>query len=81
MDNERERIRREIFDKPKEVIQEQPSIPVEGSRDIEIGPEVNPELLKMFPPKRLARIMKRELRRYGQAQKKKWSRWFEAVSK
>lgn len=72
MNKERERIKREIFGKSKEVIRE-PSI--------EVNPEVNPKLLAMFPPKRLARIMKRELRRYQQAQKKKWDKWFQAVSK
>lgn len=75
MDKEIERIKREIFGKPKEV-QEQPNAPNEVE-----NPNINPELLKMFPPKRLAMIMKRELRRYQQAQKKKWDHWFESVSK
>lgn len=77
MDKERERIRREIYDKPKDKAQEQADI----SSEIEVGPEVNPKLLAMFPPKRLARIMKRELRRYQQKQSLKWSRWLESMSK
>lgn len=81
MDEERERIKREIFGKPKEVAQEQPDVPGKDSVGIEIGPEVSPRLLSMFPPKRLKRIMTKELRRFQEKQKLKWSRWFRAVSK
>lgn len=65
------RIKREIFGKPKEVKQEQP----------DTSNEINPGLLKMFPPKRLAGIMAKELRKYKAAQEKKWVRWFKAVSR
>lgn len=71
MDKERERIKREIFGKPKEVVQEQP----------DTSNEINPGLLRMFPPERLKKIMEREARRYKQALEKKWNNWLKAVSK
>lgn len=77
MDKERERIRKEIFDKPKEVVQEPPK----EDNGTEINPDINPGLLKMFPPERLDRIMKKEARKYKDALKKKWGNWFRAVSK
>lgn len=77
MNKEREKIRKEIFDKPKDVAQGQSSTP----SDIEDNPEINSELLKRFPPERLKKIMAKEARRYQLALKKKWSRWFESVSK
>lgn len=73
MNKERERIRKEIFDRPKEEIRRPP----DGGEDSDI----NPKLLKMFPPERLERIMRKELRKYGMALKKKWDNWFKAVSK
>lgn len=75
MDKERERIRKEIFDKPGGVASEQSNI---ANGD---NPEINPGLLRLFPPKRLARIMEKEARKYKQALKKKWSRWLESMSK
>ncbi len=71
MDKERERIKREIFGNPKVIIQEQPKAP----------DEVNPKLLRMFPPERVERIMRKEARKYKEALKKKWDNWFRAVSK
>ncbi len=69
--------RNEIFgnkDKPQEQLEENNPV-------VEDNSGIDPELLAMFPPKRLAKIMKKELRRYREAQKKKWARWFQAVSK
>lgn len=71
MDEETKRIKREIFGKPKQVTQEQPEISI----------EVNPGLLKMFPPERIKRIMKKEARKYTAALEKKWDRWLKAVSR
>lgn len=65
--------RQKVYGKPEQVTQEQPSIGV--------NPEVNPGLLRMFPPERLERIMKKEARRYKAALRKKWDHWLEAVSK
>ena len=73
MDKEREKIREEIFGKPKEAEQKQPG-------EVE-RPDVNPGLLRMFPPDRLKKTMEKEARKYKQALEKKWSRWFESVSK
>ena len=42
---------------------------------------VNHGLRERFPPERIAQIQKKELRRYQQAQKKKWDNWMEAVSR
>lgn len=52
----------------------------QGNTSID-NPEINPELLKMFPPERMEKIKRRELRRYKQAQEKKWKNWMESVSK
>lgn len=71
MDEEAKRIKREIFGKPKEVEQKQPSPTT----------EINPGLLKMFPKERIERIMKKEARRYKAALEKKWRKWLEAVSR
>lgn len=71
MDKERERIKREIFGRHEEVVQEQP----------DTSNEINPGLLKMFPKERLKRIMGKEARRYKQALEKKWNNWLRAVSK
>ena len=71
MDEKTKRIKREIFGKPKEVEQEQPNT----------SDEINPGLLKMFPQKRIERIMKKEARRYKAALEKKWRKWMEAVSR
>jgi hypothetical protein len=69
MDNiEREKLRRKIFGTNKPT-------------NVEVGPEVNPELLKLFSKERLKRIMTKELRRFRQRQGVKWSRWLQAVSK
>ena len=76
MDKETERIKREIFSKPKEVTQEQPGIPTGTEHQ-----EINPELLKMFPPERLERIKRKELRKYAAAQDKKWKKYLESVNK
>ena len=73
--NERERIRKEIFDKPGEVVQEQSDV------SNETNPEINPKLLKLFPPERIKRIQEKELRKYKAAQDKKWSKWLASVSK
>jgi len=35
----------------------------------------------MFPPERIEAIKRRELRRFKQAQDKKWQNWLESVSK
>lgn len=75
--NERtKRIKREIFGKPKNVTQGQPNVSGEVTE-----PEINPELLRMFPPERLERIKKKELRKYKAAQGKKWRNYMESVSK
>jgi hypothetical protein len=42
---------------------------------------ISPKLKEMFPPERMERIKKQELRRYKLAQKKKWDNWLESVSK
>lgn len=39
------------------------------------------ELAKRFPPERIEAIKKEELRRFKEAQDKKWKNWLEAVSK
>ena len=52
---------------------------VSGSEGVE--PEVNPKLREMFPPERVERIKKKELRRFREAQDKKWRNWLEEVSK
>ena len=79
MDREKiEEIRREIFHKPKDTPQESSK---EGTHTTENNPEINPELLKMFPPKRIEKLMEKEARRYKNALRKKWDRWLEAVSK
>ena len=67
--------RQRVQPKPEGVVQGEPDISREDN------PEIDPKLLAMFPPKRLAGIMKRELRRYQQAQTKKWKKWLEAVSR
>lgn len=41
---------------------------------------INSDLLKLFPPSRLASIKRRELRRFRQRQDVKWSKWLQAVS-
>lgn len=79
MNGERERIRKEVFDKPKDKTQEQPDI--SSGNSIEINSNINPGLLKMFPKERLDRIKKKELRKYESSQEKKWSKWLESVSK
>ena len=38
-------------------------------------------LAEAFPPERIARIKKRELRRFREAQDKKWKNWIESVSR
>lgn len=43
--------------------------------------EVNPELAKQFPPERLAKLKKRELRRFIERQGVKWQRWLESMSR
>lgn len=78
MDIERERIRKEIFDKSDTEPKEQTIIP---RNILEEQPEINPELLKMFPPERLERIKKKELRKYKASQGKKWRNYLESVSK
>lgn len=77
MDEETKRIKREIFGKPKEVVQGQPDI----VNDIEVAFEVSPELLKRFPPERLKKIMAKEARRYQSALRKKWRNWLESMSR
>lgn len=72
MDEETERIKKEIFGGAKEVVQEQSNTP---------SGEINPELLKLFPPERIKRIMEKEARKYKHALRKKWSRWMESMSK
>lgn len=76
MDENVKRIRREIFGKAgKGVVQEQRNVPNESS------PDINPELLKMFPPERVAKIKAKELQKYKAAQDKKWRNYLESVSK
>lgn len=65
--------RQKIHDESEQVAQEQP--------DIAIDPEVNPKLLRLFPPERLKKIMAKELRRFRIAQGKKWRNWFTSVSR
>lgn len=78
MDKDRERIRQEIFGKHEENVAHEQS---EGNGISEISSGVNPGLLRMFPPRRLKRIMEKEARKYKQALEKKWANWFGAVSK
>ena len=40
-----------------------------------------PELPDVFPPERIAEIKKRELKRFKEAQGKKWRNWLESVSR
>lgn len=65
-DIEREELRLKLFG-PKEP--EQSNIP-----------GVSLALLQMFPPSRLARIKKKELRKYKAAQDKKWRNYLQRVS-
>lgn len=75
MDREKIRkIRREIYGKPKEIVREQPNIVPEDN------PEINPGLLKMFPPERIKKLMVKEARRYKASLEKKWDRWLKAVN-
>ena len=76
MNRERERIRRIIFNKPRKVILENTKTPNEM-----IEPEINPELLKMFPPERIKKLMEKESRRHKNALEKKWRNYLEAVNK
>jgi hypothetical protein len=39
------------------------------------------ELDRMFPTERIERIKKKELRRFREAQDKKWQNWLEGVSR
>jgi len=43
--------------------------------------DVRADLQAMFPPERIEAIKRRELRRFKQAQDKKWQNWLESVSK
>lgn len=43
--------------------------------------EVQRRLEELFPPERIEAIKKKELRRYRQAQDKKWRNWIKSVSK
>lgn len=78
MDKERERLRKKIFHKPKDTPQESSQ---EVGNSNAINPEINPALLKMFPPERIKRLMEKEARRYKAALEKKWDRWLKAVNK
>ena len=40
-----------------------------------------PELPGWFPAEKLAEVKKRELRRFREAQDKKWRHWLESVSR
>ena len=44
-------------------------------------PSDETELAALFPPERIERIKREELRRFKAAQDKKWKRWFESVSR
>ena len=37
------------------------------------------DLAEMFPPEKIERIMKKEVRRYREALNKKWENWLDAV--
>ncbi len=76
MDEEAKRIKREIFSRPKKVIQKQSNTSSEV-----MEPVISPGLLKMFPKERLERIKKKELRKYKAAQDKKWRNYLGSVSK
>jgi len=39
------------------------------------------EVARMFPEERIERIKKKELRRFKEAQGKKWRNWLEGVSR
>jgi hypothetical protein len=47
------------------------------------GSEPNHEagVAKVFPPERIERIKKKELRRFRETQDKKWQNWLEGVSR
>ncbi len=77
MNKEREEIRKEIFGKPKKEVVSGQS---ENNPTTEANPEINPNLLKMFPPERIERIKKKELRRYKAAQDRKWRNYLESVN-
>lgn len=77
MDEETKRIKREIFSKPKEVTQGRPK----SLNNEVVGPDISPELLRMFPPERLQKIKAKELRKYKAAQNKKWRNYLESISK
>jgi len=77
MDEEREKIRRKIYGKPKGVVHESP----QGVDSIEVNFEVNPRLLRMFPPGRIKKLMEKEARRYKAALEKKWRNYLAAVNR
>lgn len=67
VDIERKELRQKLFG-----TKEQGNTPIASS--------VSLALLKLFPPERLERIKKKELRKYEAAQDKKWRNYLEAVS-
>jgi len=67
--------KQKVHTKPKEVAHEQSGNVPKGN------PEINPELLKMFSPKEIERIKKKELRKYKAAQDKKWRNYLESVNR
>lgn len=77
MNRERERVRRKIYGKPEGKAQKSP----QEVDNTNVNSEVNPRLLRMFPPERIKRIMEKEARRYKASLEKKWSNWFSSVSK
>lgn len=68
---EKERLRHEIFDRPVK----------QGGSNTSIASSISPDLLRLFPPARLERIKRKELRKFEAAQDKKWRNYLEAVSK
>lgn len=42
---------------------------------------INPELAKLFPPERIKRIQRKELKAYARASEKKWKHYLESMSR
>ena len=57
------------------------NLEVVGSNPTPATSKVEEKLRELLPPGRLGVIKRKELRRFRQAQDRKWSNWLEAVSR